>query len=88
MRRQLRLDSAPPRDFHRFWRNTLDELESVPVDLTREPSRSKRSADPILENISFASLGGVRLARLVDGGVQGESVFGDPALPAQALEVG
>lgn len=61
MRRQLGPVSAPPKDFHRFWRTTLDELENVPVELTRDPSRTQRATDLILEDISFASLGGARI---------------------------
>ena len=61
MRRQLRSVATPPKDFTGFWRKTLKELDSVPVNLTRSHVNATVSENQILEDISFDSLWGKRI---------------------------
>ncbi len=62
MRKQLRSHTPRPRDFLEFWQTTLDELEGVPVALTRERADSNGAGEPTLEHISFDSLWGMRIS--------------------------
>ncbi len=61
MRKQLRSVTPRPKDFLDFWRGTLEELDDVPFDLTRERISSCESPEPRLEHISFRSLRGERI---------------------------
>ena len=62
MRRELKPSLNRPRDFHAFWDKTLAELAVVPAALERRPEEGIPSSGLHLESISFASLGGVRVA--------------------------
>lgn len=61
MRKQLKSATPQPKDFRKFWRDTLDELSDIPIALTRESQNTSESTDPKLEHIAFDSLGGVRI---------------------------
>ncbi len=62
MRRELKPSLNRPRDFRAFWDKTLAELAAVPAALERRPEEGIPSSGLHLESISFASLGGVRVA--------------------------
>ena len=62
MRTQLKPSLNRPRDFRAFWDKTLAELAAVPAALERRPEEGIPSSGLHLESISFASLGGVRVA--------------------------
>lgn len=62
MRRDLKPALNRPRDFRAFWDKTLAELAAVPAALERREEEGAPSSGLVLESISFASLGGVRVA--------------------------
>lgn len=49
-----------PTDFDSFWASTRRELAAVPLAVEREPGGERRE-DAELEELSFASLDGVRV---------------------------
>lgn len=61
MRKQLKPATPKPKDFHKFWQDTLDELGDIPFALTREDQNVDGSIEPKLEYIAFDSLGGARI---------------------------
>lgn len=61
MRKQFRPTAAQPKDFTAFWRKTIEELDGVPVDLSREPVEMGAYPDLVFEEISFQSLRGKRI---------------------------